>query len=206
MDASPASGTKGNIFKLCLLVLFIVQTLILLHYKTEYAKLTNVVGTSSSAPEIFVGVITSPAKTEYLERYMINADPSFGWHRQFYPNLRAYTFDEIPKNIPKFQYDRFDRILPLEGEKKNYHVNTQLWSWKLMHDASPDASWYLQVDDDTVIAKHNLDAFVRELDQDKPEVSGGERSPRCHTLTRPCCHSPANTHRFTVIAEYWTGI
>lgn len=137
---------------------------------------------------------------------MINADPSFGWHRQFYPNLRAYTFDEIPKNIPKFQYDRFDRILPLEGEKKNYHVNTQLWSWKLMHDASPDASWYLQVDDDTVIAKHNLDAFVRELDQDKPEVSGGERSPRCHTLTRPCCHSPANTHRFTVIAEYWTGI
>lgn len=159
-----------------LLIFFILafglQTILTFHYYLAYNSLSAPVGTTSAAPEIFVGVISSPGKVEYLERYMINAAPHFGWHRAFDPHVRAYTFDVVPENIPRFQYDRFVRILPLEGEKTNYHVNSQLWSWKLMHEASPNANWYLQVDDDTIVAKHNLVAFMRDNDPGKAEIHG----------------------------------
>jgi hypothetical protein len=108
-------------------------------------------------PNVQVVVVTAPAHGQYWERFYQN---SIGWHTQF-PDLRAFTFDEVSQSSQIQNVVRQMGTLP--SEKSAKHSNLILAALQEIYTMNSDSDWFFLVEDDTVVVKENLDRLVSTL-------------------------------------------
>jgi hypothetical protein len=135
-----------------------------------------------SAPRVQVFVVMTPAHGEYWERFYVN---SIGWHSRF-PDLKAYTFDEVP---PASALARIiERMEMYDFEKSERHSNLLLAAFQNVYQFNNKSDWYLLAEDDTIVVKDNLDRLLDYLD-------ANGRSQK-ETLHGKCVYmSPSNKHK-----------
>lgn len=95
----------------------------------------------------------------YWERFYNNAN---GWHQQF-PAIKAFTFDNV--SAGSLVAKLFTRMKLLPHERPGYRDNAHLAAMGEMFHLNAKSTWYLQVDDDTIVVKQNLDRMIAELEQ-----------------------------------------
>jgi hypothetical protein len=140
----------------------------------QYVNTTEFISTIHP-PKVQFFVILSPAHGQNWERFYENVN---GWHTQVFDTIRYFTFDRLAERSPLRNLVEPLDLFPFEHSSQ--HSNLLLAAFQRIYELNNASDWYFLAEDDTIVVKDNLEAYVDTLDPGKLVMKG-----KCVSVPKP---------------------